>query len=204
MKFPRNFPLTRLFQALFLSVCLTSVAAADETKIGTVDITKILDSYYKTVDAKKTDQARRIDIRKAEVQRLEVIKGIAEEMKKFEAEFSDPSLSNEKKKSIAQVAQGKNQELQNLQRELQEFRKRKGDQMTQATLETMAGLRKDVVEAVREFGEQADVDYIMDESGLTQIQVPFLLYVKDKQDFTDDIIAILNKNAPKQAAPKSE
>ena len=48
------------------------------------------------------------------------------------------------------------------------------------------------------------MDYVVDSSGLTTAQVPFLLFAREKVDLTDDLLKILNKESPAETAEEKK
>ena len=121
--------------------------------------------------------------------------------------FNDPSLSSDKKKSISKTVADRRATLAALEREREEFLRRRGRALNQKMGGLMDQIRADVLEAVNAHAATAteNVDYVFDNSGLTTSQVPFLIYVRNKIDLTGAVLAKLNKDAPKvEEAPKVE
>jgi hypothetical protein len=55
------------------------------------------------------------------------------------------------------------------------------------------GIVKEITDVVMEKVKANHFDLVLDKSGLSINGVPFLLYAPDNVDFTNDIIAVLNK-----------
>jgi outer membrane protein len=62
-------------------------------------------------------------------------------------------------------------------------------------------MRKDIIDdimkVVSEKVKAAGYDLVLDKTGVSMGQVPVVLYSRADLDFSNDIITILNKNAPK-------
>jgi outer membrane protein len=187
---------SRTFVPLCLSVAMVFSAAAEPLKVATVNMTTLLNQYYKTKAAEEEEKLQTENIKKKDAQRQSAITAIVEELQKLQKEFSDPSLSPEKKKSIAQTANDRQATLAGLQKERQEFLDRNRRALTQKMGGLMNEIRNAVIEGVNAHAATLDVDYVLDESGLTTNQVPFLVYIRNKTDITQDVLQKLNKDAP--------
>lgn len=199
--FPTNYVMKRL--AVFLcSMGLMLATASAELKVAMVDMTHLLNNYYKSKTAEEEEKVNREAIREGDIKRGEDIKTILDELKKHQTDLRDPQLSETKRKSILAIAQEKNESMKNLQAERKEFLERSGRALNEKMVGLMNDIRADVIDAVNKYAEGAEVDYVFDESGLTSTQVPFIIYVRNRVDITADVLKLLNKNAP--AAEKKE
>jgi len=61
----------------------------------------------------------------------------------------------------------------------------------------MQGILEEIRKLIVEHAKAEDFDYVLDKSGLSANQVPFLLYTKDATDVTVALLSKLNANAPK-------
>jgi len=199
--FPTNYVMKRL--AVFLcSMGLMLATASAELKVAMVDMTHLLNNYYKRKAAEEEEKVNREAIKEGDIKRGEDIKTILDELKKHQTDLRDPQLSETKRKSILAIAQEKNESMKNLQAERKEFLERSGRALNEKMVGLMNDIRADVIDAVNKYAEGAEVDYVFDESGLTSTQVPFIIYVRNRVDITADVLKLLNKDAP--AAEKKE
>ncbi|MGC6464137.1 MAG: OmpH family outer membrane protein [Akkermansiaceae bacterium] len=199
--FPTNYVMKRL--AVFLcSMGLMLATASAELKVAMVDMTHLLNNYYKSKAAEEEEKVNREAIKEGDIKRGEDIKTILDELKKHQTDLRDPQLSETKRKSILAIAQEKNESMKNLQAERKEFLERSGRALNEKMVGLMNDIRADVIDAVNKYAEGAEVDYVFDESGLTSTQVPFIIYVRNRVDITADVLKLLNKDAP--AAEKKE
>jgi len=196
----------RFLIPLCLSLSLVFTATAEPQKVATVNMTRLLNEFYKTKQAENEERVQTEDIKKRDAERQSSIEAIVEELRKLQNEFSDPSLSPEKKKSIAKIANDRNTNLAGLRQERKEFLDRSRRALNQKMGGLMNEIRMAVIEGVNTHAATLDVDYVFDQSGLTTNQVPFLVYVRDRTDITEGVLAKLNESAPASAqeAPASE
>jgi Skp family chaperone for outer membrane proteins len=181
---------------LFLTVGIISPLSAVPLKVAIIDMKKALTEYHETVAADAEEKVERADIQEDNVERIGAIKALEEEMRKLRADFQDATISPEKKKAIAQVFGEREQTLVALRREREEFIKRRSRALNQKMVTKLQSIRKTVGKQVKDHATGIDVDYVFDSSGLTTSQVPFILYVRNKVDITDDVLKLLNKDAP--------
>src|SRR5580692_11112035 len=99
----------------------TATASAQSLKIGTVDMKRIFDSYYKTKDAESKINEARNAAKKELEDRMDAAKKLLEEVKKLDEDIQKPELSKDAKEQKAKVRSEKATELQNMDREIREF-----------------------------------------------------------------------------------
>ena len=63
------------------------------------------------------------------------------------------------------------------------------------------GLLDDISQHVEEKSQKDNYDLVFDKSGVSPSGVKFLLHSKDAVDFSNEVLAELNKNAPKDTSP---
>ena len=138
-------------------------------------------------------------IRKEAAERASAMTSINEELRKLSVDFRYPQLSAEKRKSIAAEAKEKQSTLEILKNDREEYLDRSSRALNQKMVLIMDEIRAEVITAVNQYAEGADVDYVFDESGLTTTQVPFIVYVRNRVDITADVLKLLNKDAPESS-----
>ncbi len=182
-----------------LSLGMALSATAEQFKVATVNMTTLLNEYHKTKAAEQEEKVEMENIRKLDTERVSSIQALVEELRKLQKEYTDPSLSAEKKKSIAKVANDRQSTLAALQEERKEFLARSRRALNQKMVGLMDEIRVQVIESVNAYAATQDADFVFDESGLTTNQVPFLVYVRNKQDITAGVLAKLNQGASDSA-----
>ena len=204
MKFSLLRRSSRKIVPVMISLGLVISATAAPFKVATVNMTTPLNDFNKTKAAEKEQAAETENVRKLDAERQASIQAMIEDLRKLQKEYNDPSLSAEKKKSISETAGDRQATLAALQRERKEFIDRSRRALNQKMVGLMDEIRVKVMESVDAHAATLDVDYVFDESGLTNNQVPFLVYIRNKVDMTADVLAKLNTDAPvTEAAPKA-
>ena len=83
--------------------------------------------------------------------------------------------------------------IKNMEREINEFRQTREQQLQQQAMRMREGIVKEITEIVMEKVKANDLDLVFDKSGMSLNGVPLVLYSRDNVDFTNDIITVLNK-----------
>ena len=204
----RNQFLTRLtaLAALAAVLLLPLTASADpKMKLGTVNMTKLLIEYHLTKAARAEENIEREDIKKDDQERIVAIKAMSDEMRLLDAELRDPSLAEAKRRASLEKLKLYDSKIKALSKERDEFLKRRGNALNQKMASIMNEIRIEVVSRVAaHVKDSTDVDFVVDSSGLTTAQIPFLLFARERVDLTDDMLSLLKKEAPAETAEEKK
>jgi outer membrane protein len=180
--------------ALLLALAFGSAtASAQATKIGTVDMKKVFESYYKTKDAEaKINEARNAAKKELE-DRMDIAKKSLEEVKKLDEDIAKPELSRDAKEQKAKARSEKAGELQNMDREIREFQQSREKQLQEQSVRMRAAIVEDINKVVADRVKADSFEIVLDKSGPSLNGVPIVLYARDSFDFTDSVVTALNK-----------
>ncbi len=185
---------------LLIIACLllgTPSSHAQQLKIGTLDMNRVFNEYYKTKDAQAQLGVVRDASKKEMDERVANLKQAMAAIDKLSQEIDRPELSKATKLAKTKERDDKVNEARMLDRDITEFRSMKERQLQDQFGRMRADIIKDIMSAVTDRVKSAGYDFVFDKSGLSLGQVPVVLYSRDDMDFSADIINILNKNAPK-------
>jgi outer membrane protein len=185
-----------LLSALFFSA---SLAGAQQLKIATFDFQKAFSEYYKTKDAEAELQARVATFKKEDQERANDYRRIAEEAQKLQDGAQDKTLSEGARQERLKAFQAKVQEVQNLQRAIQEFRSTRGRELEERSQRMRQGLIDEITKFVLEAGAKGKYTMVIDKTGRSMTGTPILLYTQDLPDITEEVVRSIN--ATKGAAP---
>jgi outer membrane protein len=185
-----------------LTFALTAVASAADLKIGVVDVAKAFSEYYKTKDANAQLQENAAKAKEELNERLATYKKLNEEAENKGKVAQDPVLSDSARAKARAEFQNKVNELRVLDRDLQEFRQRRSDQLQQENLQQRKGLYDEILKVIVDKAKADGYDLVFDKSGVGASLMPILLHAKEgaTTDFTPELIIELNKNAPAPSA----
>ncbi|MGJ8724250.1 MAG: OmpH family outer membrane protein [Roseibacillus sp.] len=186
-----------LFAALFALISFAQVGA-QEIKVATVDMKRLLKDYYRTEEAQQELNEKQALLTKANNEKQKQIQELEEEINTLRKQFEDPSLNEAKKKEIYEQLQLKQQEGIAMSRSLKEYLDRKRRQVQEEMQRQMRGILEEITKLLEEKAKAEDYDFVFDKSGNSTTQVPVLLYSKDTYDITEGLLKELNKDAPAQ------
>lgn len=189
-----------LFLSLALSLLTAGVSSAQtQMKIGIVDMKRVFQEYYKTKEAEKkvnedkSKAKKDIDTRRAAMQ--ELVTKWDNASKIVADKLANPDLKSQKQVEAQKLAS----EIKALEREVDEFVRRREQQLQEQVMRMRKGLLEDIQQHVEEKSKLDNYDLVFDKSGVSPSGVKFLLHSKDAVDFSNEVLAVLNKNAPKES-----
>jgi outer membrane protein len=191
-----------LLLALTAGLAFPMMAFAQGPKIGTVDMQRAFKEYNKTKDAEGKVNDAKNAAKKEFDDRTEGYKKALDEINKLNQQLDSPALSADKKAAMAKERDEKIANIKTMEREINEFRQTREQQLQQQAMRMREGIVKEITEVVLERVKTNGMDLVFDKSGLSQNFVPVLLYSKDSADFTTEIITALNKKAASAPAEK--
>src|SRR5216110_1625676 len=184
--------------ALTLALPL-AVFAQGTLKIGTVDMQRAFKEYSKTKDAEVKINEAKNAAKKEYDDRADAYKKALDEINNLNKQLDAPALSADAKSQKAKERDDKISNIKNMEREITEFRQTRERQLQEQALRMREGIVKEITDVVMEKVKASNLDLVFDKSGMSINGVPVLMYSHDNIDFTNDIIAVLNK--PGRAAP---
>jgi outer membrane protein len=175
-------------------LCLASAAEIRaQTKIGIVDMERVLKEYSKTKEAEaKLNEATRAAKREFD-DRTDAYKKALDEINKLNAQLDTPVLTPEAKASKTKERDEKIASIKNMEREINDFRQTREQQLQQQMLRLREGIVKEIIDVVVERGKAKNLDLIFDKSGASLNRFSPILFSPDSMDFTAEVIAELNK-----------
>src|SRR5947199_6490094 len=184
------------FVSMLFSLTLAFPIAAfaqGSLKIGTVDVKRAFDEFYKKKEADAKLNDARNAAQKEFTDRADAYKKALDEINNLNKQLESPALSAEKKTQIAKERDDKIANIKNMEREINDFRQTRERQLQEQAMRMREGIVKEITDVVMEKVKTNNMDLVFDKSGMSINGVPFLLYSHDNIDFTNDIVAVLNK-----------
>ncbi|MEK7949280.1 OmpH family outer membrane protein [Luteolibacter soli] len=185
-----------------LSLAFGGISAAQQSarlKIATVDMSALFMAYGPTKEAKaKFDEEQKGVIKQVD-ERKAARDDAKKELDTLEKQLGDPSIADAKKQALYAERQAKQQQVEALQREGEEFLQRKQRAMSEQMQLRMKDILEKIRAQVQKHAEAEGYDYVLDKTGASTSQVPVLLYTKDATDITDALLKALGADAPAPA-----
>src|SRR6266542_2510230 len=179
---------------LALTLAFPIAALAQGTlKIGTVDMQRAFKEYNKTKEAEAKINDAKNAARKEYDDRAEDYKKALDEINNLNKQLESPALSADRKTQTAKDRDDKIAKIKNMEREISDFRQTRERQLQEQLMRMREGIVKEITDVVMEKVKANNFDLVFDKSGMSINGVPFLLYSQDNIDFTNDVIAVLNR-----------
>jgi outer membrane protein len=183
-----------LSAALLASIAFPIAAFAQAPlKIGTVDMNRAFKEYTKTKDAEKKINEAKDAAKKEYDERAEGYKKALDDINKLNQQLEAPALSADAKTQKAKERDEKITNIKNMEREITEFRQTRERQLQEQALRMREGIVSEITEIVLDKVKTQNMDLVLDKSGMSLNGVPLVLFSRENAEFTNDIIAVLNK-----------
>ncbi len=172
-------------------------------KIGTVDVRRAFDEYTrkKEADAKLNDA--RNAAQKEFTDRADAYKKVLDEINNLNKQLESPALNAEKKTQSAKERDDKIANIKNMEREINDFRQTRERQLQEQAMRMREGIVKEITDVVMEKVKAKNLDLVFDKSGMSINGVPVVMYAPDNDDFTNEVVAALNKPGRASASSTS-
>lgn len=165
-------------------------------KVGIVDMKRVFQEYWKTKDAEKKVNEDKSKAKKELDERGTKYKDLIGRWNEIEKVLKDKLVNEQMKAQKQKEAQDVIAEARSLEREMEEFKRRREAQLQEQVMRMRKGLLETIKTTVEDKAKRDNYDLVFDKSGISPSGVPFLLHSKDGKDFSTEIITELNKNAP--------
>jgi outer membrane protein len=179
---------------LVLALAFPIAAFAQGTpKIGTVDMQRAFKEYNKTKDAEAKINDAKNAAKKEYDERAESYKKALDEINSLNKQLDAPALTAEAKTQKAKERDDKIANIKKMEREINDFSQTRERQLQEQLMRMREGIVKEITDVVVEKVKTNNMDYVFDKSGVSLNGVPIVMYAPANVDFTNDIIAVLNK-----------
>jgi outer membrane protein len=189
---------------LLLAALLGSPAWA-QTRIGTVDMRKLFDDYYKTKQARAQLDDRKADMEKEHANMVEDWKKQKEDYQTTLASANDQAVSADEREKRKKLAENKLTQLKKSEDDLVRY-----EREAQSTYQDqISRVHAKVIEEIRSVLEakarSAGYNLVLDVAALGANGIPIVLYHNNAEnDLTQAILDQLNAAAPPEPAKTPE
>jgi Skp family chaperone for outer membrane proteins len=187
-------------------ICLLAFAFSvhAETKIATIDLSKVFKDYYKTVLA---DAAIKNEVTGLEKDRKALVDDYqksTDDYKKALDEANNQAVSADEREKRKKEAEGKLIKINDLRQSIEQFDRTAKGQMDEKMRQTRDKIVEEIKNVVSSKAKNAGYTLVMDTSAADPGgRPPVVLYSSGENDLTAAVLAQLNVNAPADL-PKSD
>jgi outer membrane protein len=175
--------------ALFMMALLTGTALG-QARIGTIDLKKAFDTYWKRKEALSTLNDEKNDLEKDFKNMVEDAKKAREAYQKLLSDASDSAISSDEREKRKKLAEDKFKQVREKEDEATTFQRNAAvrlDERQKRFTDTLVNEIRNVISAIAKTHGFAQV---------LDVSSPVVLYTNGDNDITDEVIKQLNANAP--------
>lgn len=187
--------LTRLLPAVIALSLLTSSAMA-QGKIGTIDLRKVFDGYWKTKQADAGLKERAADMEKEHKNMIEDLKKAEEDYRGILSSANDQAVSEEERDRRKKSAEEKLRYMEKQRETIGQYERQARttlDEQRRRMRENILGEIRTVVNGKAKAGS---FSMILDTAAESINNTPVVIYTTGENDITDDVLKELNATAP--------
>ena len=179
--------------AIASALVLPAATFAQALKVGTVDMQRAFKEYSKTKDAEAKINDAKNAAKKEYDDRAENYKKALDDINNLNKQLESAATSADAKTKLAKERDEKITNIKNMEREINEFRQTRERQLQEQALRMREGIVKEIKDIVMDKVKGNRMDLVFDKSGMSLNGVEVLMYAPENTDFTNDVIATLNK-----------
>ena len=185
---------------LFVTLLWLGFAALafGEGGFAVVRVTDIYRELPSTAAMQEEIKAQRAEI--IENQRAEQLRSIIVELQSIQSQLQGitDQTDTEQGKKVVRAYEIKRQEAETLRQEFEEFRAGEEKRINKLMVAEMRKSLNEITAAASQLAKERSLDGVFDTSGNSNTGVPFVLYVKDAEDLTEDVVELLNAKEPQE------
>lgn len=173
-----------------------SGSALADTKIGTVDLRKLFDNYWKTKTAQAAIQERASQLDKDDKSLKEDLKKGSDEYQKLLLQVNDQGISTDERERRKQAADDKLKQLQGSKTGIEQFERQAQTTLGEQRQRMRENILGEIKAAVNAKAKAEGCSLVLDSAAETINGTLTVVYTNGENDLTDAILSQLNAGAP--------
>ncbi|MGA2174510.1 MAG: OmpH family outer membrane protein [Verrucomicrobiota bacterium] len=189
----------KVIQSLVMAaglVCWPHSAPAADPKIATVDLGKVFDKYYKTIQSSASLKLEASDMEKERAQMVDAEKKHEDEWRGLIDKANDQAVSAEAREQSKKAAGEKYSELESDKQSINEFDRVANTRLREKLRQRHDDIVKEILGVLTADAKAAGYTMVLDVSGASANTTPVVLYSNGQNDMTEALIKELNSAAP--------
>ena len=179
-----------------LALSLLASPAAQAQKVGTIDLKKVFDGYWKTKRADELLKERQDGFQSARKSLIDEYEAANAEYRSLVEEANDQAITDEERAKRKKDVDAKVLDLKEIENSIQQF-----DRQAVTTLEDQKKrARNDIVREITDLvitvAKRERYALVLDTSGHSHNQSPLVMYSDGSADISAEILKMLNANVP--------
>jgi len=186
------------------ALVLATGSASAQGRIGTVDLKKLFDSYWKTKQADAALKDRAADLEKEFKSMMEDFNKGKDEYKTLSTASSDPAMSESERDKKKQEAETKLRALKDQEETIAKFQNQARTTLDEQRRRMRDNILGEVRKAVDGKARLANYSMVIDVAAESINNTPVILYSNGDNDITDSVLSQLNASAPPEVSESTD
>jgi outer membrane protein len=195
--------LMRLIPGLLLVGCLSQSAWGQQARVGTIDLRKVFEGYWKKRQAEAQLKDRQADMEKEDKNMLEDYRKMKDDYQNLLASASDQAISVEERDKRKTAAEAKLKQLKDLEETVRQYETTARNTLLDQSQRTRTKILDEIRSVVGARAKTAGFALVIDTASESANATPVILFTNNENDITDAILKELNASAPVDA-PKAD
>lgn len=174
-----------------------------QTKIGTIDLRKVFDNYWKKKQAEAQLKDRQADMEKEDKNMLEDYKKMKEDYQVLLTSANDQNVTPEERDKRKKAAEDKLKQMKDLEETVRQYETQARNTLLDQSQRTRSKILEEIRNVVNARAKTAGYTLVIDTASESANATPVILFTNNENDITDAIIKELNATAPIEA-PKPD
>ncbi|MGE9269731.1 MAG: OmpH family outer membrane protein [Verrucomicrobiales bacterium] len=193
----------RLFLLTLIGTLLSTAVQAVEFKCATVDVNKLLTQYHVANQKLESFKAERAKYDQEREKRMEALTEVETKLKDLISKIRNKAMPKTERNALMEEYQNLVSQHNALSKDLQESDREQVQEIKKKMAHSTRQLLDEIHSVVKSYAKQNNYTWIIDTSGLSNTQISPLVYARNPTEVTEEILVLLNKDAPK-AEPVEE
>jgi Skp family chaperone for outer membrane proteins len=177
-------------------IAFTEATLAADQKIGTVDLSKVFEKYYKTIQSTASIKLEAADMEKEGKEMIDNAEKHKTEYQKLVDKANDQAVSSEERDKSKKAAEQKYLELENDKQSITQFNQVATSRLREKEMQRRDDIVKEIRTVLNADAKTAGYTMVIDTSGQSHNMVPLVLFTTGQNDMTDALVKELNATAP--------
>jgi len=192
---------TTILTLSLLALLSATPASAQTAKIGTVDLRKLFDGYWKTKQAQTALNSRKAELDQDDKTMRDNLKKGSDEYQKLLEQANDQAISSEERDRRKQVAADKYKQLVESKNALDNFERQAQVTLSDQGQRMRENILTEIKAAVATQARTAGYTLVIDAAAETANATTAVVYTSGENDLTAAVLKQLNAGAPISTAP---
>jgi outer membrane protein len=181
-------------------VLLLTLPAAAETRVATIDLRKVFDSYWKRQQAEVALKEHGVELDKEDKAYVDDYNKTKEDYNKLLAAANDQSVTPEEREKRKAQAEAKLLDIKTSENTIRTFESNARDQLDAQRKRMRESILQEIRAVINAKAKAGGFTLVIDTASETVNSTPVILYSNGENDITDAILTQLNVSAPPSTA----